>query len=69
MNQITIYVKDNNEAQEVLDWLRENVGWENYQQWISFSLEDDSDHRGMLVRRTYSFKNPEHATLFALRWA
>ena len=68
MNKITIYVKDLNEAQEVLDWLRENVGWENYQQWISVVTDNDwTEHDG--IRRTYSFKNPEHATLFALRWA
>ena len=73
MDKISIYVKDIDEALEVKNWLRENVGSENYQQWISFgvALEDitpgDWDPRGM--RRTFSFKNPEHETLFVLKWA
>ena len=70
MNKISIYVKNLGEAQEVQDWIRDNIGSENYQQWISFGVADDPpgewDPRGM--RRTYSFKNPEHETLFVLRW-
>ena len=66
MKKITIYVKDIDTALEVKDWLRENVGWENYKEWIGFVPEANWDPRGM--RRTYSFKNPEHETLFMLRW-
>ena len=67
MDKISIYCKDIDEAQEVHDWLKTHVGQTNYQQWISFTQDADWDQRGM--RRTYSFKNPEHETLFVLRWA
>lgn len=46
-------------GENVDQWLRENVGYDNYTEWIGMTA---------LPYRSFSFDDPKHATMFALRW-
>ena len=65
MNKISIRMKDRDHEREIKGWLNEHIGMGNYQEWLAFAIVEGAQQ----YRRTYSFKNPRHETLFQLRWA
>lgn len=52
----------NIEDQQGLDtWLRNYIGYENYCEWWPVSTHS-------FTTRTFSFREPKHATIFLIKW-